>query len=120
MWRPSPIPRATFEELIARSAVFRDFVFAGYAARITELFLVINEIAFSRIDIRLARKLCDLAGPEPQLAATHQQLATELGTAREVVSRQLKEFQRRGWIETSRGRIALADRSAIERLAGDA
>ena len=57
------IPRATFEELMARSAAFRDFVFSGYSARIAELFLVINEIAFSRVDIRLARKLRALAGP---------------------------------------------------------
>ena len=111
------IPRATFEELLARSAAFRDFVFSGYSARIAELFLVINEIAFSRVDIRLARKLRALAGPGARLRVTQQELATELGTAREVISRQLKEFKRKGWIETARGEIALVDRDAIGRLA---
>ena len=48
---------------------------------------------------------------------THQQLASELGTAREVISRQLNEFQRRGWIEQARGRIRLTDTAALQALA---
>ncbi len=111
------IPQATFEELLARSDGFRRFVFAGYSERITELFHVINAIAFSRIDIRLAKKLCALAGPEGEAEITQQQLATELGTVREVITRQLLEFKRRGWTESARGRIALIDRAALERLA---
>ena len=111
------IPKTTFEHLLAQSPAFRTFVFSGYSERITELFRVINEIAFSRIDSRLAGKLCELCGPAGPVHITHQQLATELGTAREVVSRQLQEFKRRGWIETSRGRIALLDREALARLA---
>lgn len=111
------IPKATFEALVAQSSVFRDFVFSGYANRIVELFLVINEIAFSRVDVRLARKLCELAGSSTQLAVTQQQLAAELGSAREVVSRQLQEFKRRGWIETSRGEVTLTNLEALQRLA---
>ena len=114
------IPRATFDYLLAQSAGFRTFVFSGYSERITELFRVINEVAFFRIDIRLARKLCDLVDAAGPARITHQELATELGTAREVVSRQLQEFKRRGWIETSRGRIALLDREALARLADSA
>lgn len=110
------IPQATFEELLARSDGFRRFVFAGYSERITELFHVINAIAFSRIDIRLAKTLCKLAGDDDAAEVTQQQLATELGTAREVVTRQLQEFKRRGWAETTRGRITLVDRAALERL----
>lgn len=111
------IPQATFEELLARSDGFRRFVFAGYSERITELFQVINAIAFSRIDIRLAKALCKLAGDNNAAEVTQQQLATELGTAREVVTRQLQEFKRRGWAETTRGRITLVDRAALQRLA---
>ena len=47
------------------------------------------------------------------LAATHQTLAVELGTAREVISRQLKEFERRGWVALSRGRVAVTDARAL-------
>lgn len=111
------IPKATFEELMARSDVFRRFVFAGYSERITELFHVINAIAFSRIDIRLAKTLCLLAGDNDAADVTQQQLATELGTAREVVTRQIQEFKRRGWVDPGRGRITLVDRTALERLA---
>ncbi|TPE51398.1 Crp/Fnr family transcriptional regulator [Amaricoccus solimangrovi] len=113
------VPRATFDELIARSPEFRRFVFAAYSRRITELFRVIEEVAFRRIDLRLAQKLLKLAGPDRVLNATHQSLALELGTAREVISRQLQEFQRRGWVELGRGTIQITAPAALRRLAED-
>ncbi|MEO3430839.1 Crp/Fnr family transcriptional regulator [Pelagibius sp. CAU 1746] len=112
------VPKAAFDELMARSAEFRRFVFSDYSSRITDLLHVVEEVAFERIDKRLAQKLLDRADESGQLNATHQDLAVELGTAREVVSRHLKEFQRRGWLELTRGQIALAERAALERLAG--
>lgn len=111
------IPRTVFDELVAHSAAFRNFMFTAYGRRITELFQVIEDIAFQRVDIRLAQKLLELARGSGQVKATHQQLAAELGTAREVVSRQLGEFQRRGWVRQTRGLIELADRAGMERLA---
>jgi CRP/FNR family transcriptional regulator len=111
------IPRAVFEELIAGSAQFRRFVFTAYSKRITDLFVVIEEIAFRRVDLRLAQKLLQLADTHDDIRLTHHQLATELGTAREVVSRQLQEFQRRGWVQVSRGRISVLDRSALSGFA---
>lgn len=114
------IPRAVFDELAATSPQFRDFVFAAYARRITDLFRVIDEVAFGKIDVRLADRLVGLAGGSGELEVTHQQLATELGTAREVVSRQLSEFQKRGWIRLSRGHVSLSDKPALERLAASA
>jgi len=111
------IPRRAFDDLVATSAPFRAFVFDAYARRITDLFLLLDEVAFQRIDIRLAQKLIDLARESGRVEATHAQLATELGSAREVVSRQLQEFRRRGLIEVARGKIALADRAGLDRLA---
>lgn len=111
------IPRDTFDEMMATSKDFRAFVFEAYSKRITDLFLVIEEIAFKRMDIRVAQKLLELQDADAILHLTHQQLATELGTAREVISRQLKEFERRGWLSLSRGTIELCDAAAIERLA---
>lgn len=111
------IPRATFDEMIARSSVFRRFVLASFGRRITDLFKLVDEIAFQRVDVRLAHKLLELCAGGSELAITHQQLAVELGTAREVVSRQLHEFQRRGWLSSSRGSLTLVDRRALERLA---
>lgn len=111
------IPRAVFEELIASSAGFRQFVFAAYAKRLTDLFLVIDDVAFQRVDLRLAQKLLELADDHDVVATTHQQLAKELGSAREVVSRQLQEFQRRGWVRGSRGQIALLARQSLSEFA---
>jgi CRP/FNR family transcriptional regulator len=111
------IPRNVFDELMAISKEFRSFVFEAYSKRITDLFLVIEEIAFKRMDVRVAQKLLELQDARFVLRLTHQQLATELGTAREVISHQLKEFERRGWVRLSRGEIELRDVAAIERLA---
>lgn len=110
------IPRAVFDDLISQSKDFRTFVFSAYSRRITDLFQVIEEVAFQRIDIRLAQKLLDL-GRGGTVKATHQQLAAELGSAREVISRQLQEFQRRNWVKQSRGTIELLDVAGIGRLA---
>lgn len=107
------IPRVVFEDLIAQSSVFRRFVFAAYSKRITDLFLVIEEVAFKRVDLRLAQKLLDLGRSTGQIHLTHQQLATELGSVREVVSRQLQEFQRRGWVSAARGEVRLTDVDAL-------
>ena len=111
------IPRATFDDLVGRSRQFRDFVFQAYARRMTDLFRVIDEVAFGRIDARLAERLLALARGTGAVQATHQQLAAELGTAREVVSRQLTEFQRRGWIGQSRGLVTLSDPQALAAVA---
>ncbi len=115
--RAVAIPRALFDELMASSREFRQFVFAAFSRRLTNLFRLIEEVAFSRIDVRLAQKLLQLAGERDQISATHQDLANELGSAREVVSRQLNEFARRGWIKASRGAVEVTNKPALSRLA---
>jgi CRP/FNR family transcriptional regulator len=115
--RAVAVPRATFDELIAQSAEFRRFVFTAFSTRVTNLFRIIEEVAFSRMDIRLAHKLLELSHGAHHVAATQQQLASELGTAREVVSRILSEFQRRGWVTPARGDTAINNRPALEKLA---
>ncbi len=112
------IPRDTFEELISNSTIFRHFVFKAFSARITDLFRVIEDIAFARIDVRLAQKLLQRKNAKGEVEATHQRLAVELGTAREVISRQLSEFQRRGWIKSGRGVIAIEQEDALQDLGG--
>ena len=110
------IPRATFDDLVGRSPVFRQFVFAAFSQRITDLFALIDNIVFQRMDVRLASRLLELAGEDQVVRATHAALGSELGTAREVVSRTLSEFQRRGWIGQARGEVHLIDRAGLERL----
>lgn len=110
------IPRTTFDDLVARSRIFREFVFAAYSRRITDLFTLIDDIVFQKMDVRLASRLLELADDSGTVHATHAFLASELGTAREVISRTLAEFQRRGWIEQSRGRVDLVGREGLTRL----
>jgi CRP/FNR family transcriptional regulator len=111
------IPRAVFDDLIARSPEFRRFVFTAFSTRVTNLLRIIDEVAFSRMDIRLAYKLIELSHGGDTIAATQQQLAAELGSAREVISRMLSEFHRRGWVLTERGSITIRNRGALDRLA---
>lgn len=117
--RAVAIARAAFDSLIARSPEFRRFVFTAFSARVTDLFRVIEEVAFARIDLRLAGKLLELSHGTDHVTATQQQLAAELGSAREVVGRMLSEFQRRGWVSSQRGNITIANRAALEKLVRD-
>lgn len=111
------LPMKVFDLLVSQSAEFRRFIFAAYSRRMTELFQVIEDVAFQRVDVRLAEKLLELAEGGVSIQITHQQLAAELGTAREVITRQLSEFQRRQWLQISRGRIELLDNDSLTRLA---
>lgn len=110
------IPRATFDGLVAKSPVFREFVFTAYSRRITDLFTLIDDIVFQRMDVRLAARLLELADEDNVVHATHAVLGSELGTAREVISRTLAEFQRRDLIAQSRGEVRLIDKDGLERL----
>lgn len=109
------VPRTAFDDFIGRSPVFRGFVFRTYSRRIADLFGLIDDIVFQRLDVRLAERLLALEA-FGTVTATHHALAVELGTAREVVSRTLGEFQRRGWVELSRGEIRIANRIGLESL----
>ena len=111
------LPTALFEKLIAGNAAFRDFVFHLLAERIAELMQLVEEVAFHRLDQRLAKLL--LGKGEP-IQATHQTLADELGSVREIVSRLLKGFAAQGLVTLGRERIELVDRDGLRQLAGTA
>ncbi|MEO1191298.1 MAG: Crp/Fnr family transcriptional regulator [Pseudomonadota bacterium] len=114
------LPRSAFDLLVAEEAVFRRFVFAAYSRRLIDLLRVVDDVAFGRIDVRLAGRLLSLAGEGAVVKTTHQQLAAELGTAREVVTRVLQDFQKRDLVTQTRGQITLSDPTRLEALAGSA
>jgi len=114
--RAVAIPASVFHQLLATSQVLRDFVFKSYATRLANLMVLIEEVAFGRLDIRLARFLLDKADADGTLALTHQQLAVELGSAREVISRQLKEYERRGLVRLHRGHLTVLESAQLNRL----
>lgn len=111
------LPKAEFDRLAAEEDAFSTFVFEAYSRRLIDLLRVVDDVAFGRIDVRLAERLLALAGEATEVQVTHQQLADELGTAREVISRVLNDFQKRELITQSRGRVTLADKAALQALA---
>jgi CRP/FNR family transcriptional regulator, anaerobic regulatory protein len=120
------IPAPTFRRWMAQHEALRTFVFQMFANRLTEVMSLVEEVAFRRMDQRLARRLGELlvqdGAPRASVEITHAELAADLGTAREVVSRLLKEFERLGAISLSRGKITLRNAALLREMkaGGDA
>jgi CRP/FNR family transcriptional regulator len=110
------IPSPLFDALIRESAPFRNFVFGMYGTRLAEVMAVVEDVAFRRLDARLADLLVTRG---PVIQDTHQRLAEELGSVREVVSRVLRSFEQRGWIALARERVTVLDPAALAAFAGE-
>lgn len=110
------IPRPLFLRLMDESAAFRGFVFTAFATRMQTMMHVLERVAFQRVESRLASTLLAMAEAN-EVTATQADLATRIGSAREVVSRRLDQFARRGWVRTDRGRVRLLDLGSLRRIA---
>jgi CRP/FNR family transcriptional regulator len=111
-------PKPAFDRAMETAPAFRRFVLANLGSRIGEVIARMEELAFRPVERRLAAYL--LARSEPglgELAETHQTIAVELGTAREVVSRHLKRLESAGLVSLSRSSIAIRDREGLAALA---
>lgn len=104
-----------FHRMLDESKTFRNFVYEAFGSRMADLIQRIDVLVFQSIEERLAGTLLDLKR-EGVVHATHQELAIDIGTAREVVSRQLKELESHGSIQLGRGRITILDRAGLEKL----
>jgi CRP/FNR family transcriptional regulator len=111
------IPPGQFDRLMSEAPAFRAEVFAAIARRFSEFEHIVEMLAFTGLEARLAAALLKLAGERDEIEATHEAIAVEIGSAREVVSRQLHHFAERGLLETSRGRVKILARQALVRLA---
>jgi CRP/FNR family transcriptional regulator len=109
------IPRALFLRLMDEEPAFRAFVMQTFARRMADVTRLLEQVAFGRIEARLAGALLDLA-EGGVVHATQGDLAARIGSAREVVSRRLEAFQRQGWVETDRGAVRLTDAAALRAL----
>lgn len=105
-----------FQQTLALSTDFRHFVFANLGERISQMIARIEAVTVGAIDQRLAQALLANARQTATVTTTHQQLAAELGTAREVVSRHLKQFAAHGWVRVQRGTVEIVDRAALRKL----
>ncbi len=114
-------PAHVFRHWVATQEIVREFVFTSLARRMADVMSLIDEISFRKLDARLAGFLLSRFTGQGTavrvLHLTHEQIAVELGSAREVVSRLLKEFERCGAISLARGRVYLRDESWLDKVA---
>lgn len=114
------MPRALFLDLIDAAPGFRRLVFTAFAARMQAVMHILENVAFLKVEARLARHLLDRADGAGIVVATQAELARAVGSAREVMSRRLDAMQRRGLVRRERGHIRLADRAGLARMAEEA
>jgi len=103
-----------FYRCLEHSAFFREFVFKNFSARLSNVIGRLGEVVFEGIQWRLAKEL--LSSNSEVLQLTHQELASNLGSAREVISRNLKQFEAKGWVKLNRGTVTILDRDALIKL----
>lgn len=111
------IPAAVFHRWMGTYEVWRSYVCGLLARRLGGVVALVEEVAFRRLDVRLAEHLARRSDElrSEAVATTHEAIASELGSSREVISRLLQDFQREGVIELGRGRIRVLDPSALRR-----
>jgi len=94
-------------------------VFSAFSTHLSDLITLVEEVAFGKVDVRLAKHLLSQRDENDTLTSTHQNIATELGSAREVISRQLKELKSKGLIIINRGNINIIDITALREIANN-
>lgn len=111
------IPRDVFFSQLDQSPEFRQFVFSSFASRLSAMMEKIEEVTSIPIEQRLAIRTLELYEERNPIVVTHEQLAADLGTAREVVSRKLANWENYGWIKRQRGSFTILDTQPIQQLA---
>lgn len=114
------IPPEILHRWVDQYQVWRQFLCGMLASRLSEVIAVVEEVAFQRVDTRTAEYLLQSAGANGAIKKTHQDIATDIGTSREVVSRILKEFEHKGLITLARGEIQTQDSNELLRVANQA
>jgi len=105
-----------FQTLLADSPEFRVFVFRSFSQRMHNMMRLLEQVAFVRVEARLAAALQSRGDPAGCIHATHQELATMIGTAREVVSRRLLALAKRGVVSLDRGQVRIVDPEMLAEL----
>ena len=111
------IPAYIFHRCLEHSTFFRDFVFRSFSTRLADVIKRMESISFGSIDQKLAKVL--LSSDSPIISKTHHELALELGSVREVVSRHLKRFESYGWLNLNRGSIEILDVDALKQVSAN-
>jgi CRP/FNR family transcriptional regulator len=107
------IPAETFSDWVRRYDEWRSFVFGLNAQRLASVMEIVDEVAFQRMDRRIAALLLERSRVRNPVKTTHQEIANELGSSREVVSRLLEDFSGRGLLQLGRGEIEVLDEGKL-------
>ena len=115
------IPPEVYRQLMEQSAPAANFTNELMAGHFSDVMWLLDQVLNKKLDARLAAFLLEAADRENSdfLSLTHEAVAGELGSAREVISRMMKYLQSEGMVAVSRGCVQLVDRAALEQLAGD-
>ena len=113
------LPHGLFAAKMAEDEDFRAEILSAVARRFSDYEQLVEDVALTGFDTRLARALLRLAGPGQDITTTHDNLAAETASGRAFVSRRLREFARRGLLQTTRGHIHLLDRIGLEQIAAE-
>jgi CRP/FNR family transcriptional regulator len=108
------IPADTFRDWVRRYDQWREFVFDLLSQRLSSVMAIVEEVAFRRMDVRVASLLMARGIKSDSIHMTHQEIAAELGSSREVISRILEDFSAQGMVEVSRGMIKILDRDSLQ------
>lgn len=108
------IPSDVFRDWVKRHDAWREFVFDLLSQRLSTLMAVVDEVAFRRMDARLASFLATRARVQNPIRITHAEIASELGSSREVITRLLEDLSARGVVRVSRGQIEVLNETALE------
>lgn len=112
------IPSDIFLSWVKKYDLWREFVFELLSDRLSAIIEVVDEVVFNRMDQRIAGWLTKNQQSPTVIQVTHQQIADDLGSSREVISRLLEDFSKKGWLITRRGSIEILKPRALEDLAG--
>lgn len=107
------LPGDLFFRIMDESAAFRRFIFGGISRRFVRLVETVERVTFQTVEKRLANALLERRDP---IRVTHQALAMELGSVREIISRHLKVFENRGFVTLARQRIEILDREGLREI----
>jgi CRP/FNR family transcriptional regulator len=108
------VPAQIFRGWVNRYDLWREFVFELLSDRLATVMAVVDEVVFKRMDRRVAAVLLNQARVRNPVRITHQEIAAELGSSREVISRILEDFSKEALIEAGRGTIEVLDLKGLE------
>lgn len=110
------IPSDLILDWTEKHEVWRRFMFSMMSSRLGDVIELVDAVTFKRLDVRLAEYLLKATDQDVELSITHQDLASDLGSAREVISRVLKDFEQRGLVELKRGKIVLLKSDQLDEI----